>query len=105
MEILRVTLVNNSPRVYCLGSTDLIPGKPESVEKHYLDHPDIAAALEDGDLKQVEEQAEQQAGAGDSAIDKMTVDELRQYAAEKGIDLGDAKVKPDIVAAIKAAQV
>ena len=34
----------------------------------------------------------------------MKVDELKAYAAEKGIDLGDATKKADILAAIRAAE-
>jgi hypothetical protein len=37
-------------------------------------------------------------------VDKMTVDELRTYAAEHDIDLGDAKKKADILAVIELAQ-
>ncbi|CAH1670730.1 MULTISPECIES: hypothetical protein [unclassified Chelatococcus] len=35
-------------------------------------------------------------------IEDMTVDALKALAAEKSIDLGDAKLKADIIAAIKA---
>lgn len=41
---------------------------------------------------------------GPKPIDKMTVDELKTYAAEHGIDLGDATKKNDILAKIEAAQ-
>ncbi len=37
-------------------------------------------------------------------IDEMTVAELKQYAAENGIDLGTATKKSDILATIQAAQ-
>ncbi|MGX1932048.1 Rho termination factor N-terminal domain-containing protein [Microbacterium resistens] len=36
-------------------------------------------------------------------ISKLKVDELRAYAEEHGIDLGDAKKKADIVSVIEAA--
>lgn len=39
----------------------------------------------------------------DKAIDDMTVEELKVYAATHGIDLGSATLKADILAAIKAA--
>lgn len=45
---------------------------------------------------------EQQGGEG--GISDMTVKELKAYAAEKNIDLGEAKTKADIVAAIEAAE-
>lgn len=37
-------------------------------------------------------------------IDEMTIEELKAYAAEHSIDLGDATLKADILAAIKAAE-
>lgn len=37
-------------------------------------------------------------------LDKMTVEELKAYAAEKNIDLGDATKKAEIKAVIKAAE-
>lgn len=42
-------------------------------------------------------------GEGDG-LDKMKVPELRTLAGEEGIDLGDAKKKDDIVAAIREAR-
>lgn len=41
---------------------------------------------------------------GEGGIGDMTVKELKAYAAEKNIDLGEAKTKADIVAAIEAAE-
>lgn len=38
-------------------------------------------------------------------FEKMTVADLKNFAEEKGIDLGNAKVKADIIAAINAAEV
>ena len=37
-------------------------------------------------------------------LDKMTVEELKDYAADKGIDLGDATKKADILETIKKAE-
>lgn len=42
--------------------------------------------------------------AGPKPIDKMKVDELKAYAAEKGIDLGEASTKAEIIDVIKAAE-
>lgn len=39
----------------------------------------------------------------EKSIDDMKVDELKAYAAQQGIELGEAKAKPEILAAIKAA--
>lgn len=40
----------------------------------------------------------------DKPVGKMTVPELKKYADEHGIDLGDAEKKNDILARIEAAQ-
>ncbi len=40
----------------------------------------------------------------DKPVDKMTVPELKAYAELHEIDLGDANKKPEILAAIQAAQ-
>ena len=50
----------------------------------------------DGEPDQVEVQAD--------PLKKMTVDELKEYAATNGIDLGEATKKADILAAIQAAE-
>ena len=102
MEIFRVTLVNNQPRVWCLGDTDLIPGQKRRVAKEFLDHPDVKDGLEKGHLTLVEEPTEEAPAATDETIDidGMTVDKLKAYAAEKGIDLGGATLKADILTAI-----
>lgn len=41
---------------------------------------------------------------GEKPLDKMKVDELKEYATAQGIDLGDAKTKAEIIEAIKAAE-
>ena len=51
-----------------------------------------------------EVKAEVEPDTGDTPVAKMTVGELREYAAEHDIDLGDATRKDDILAAIAAAQ-
>jgi len=43
-----------------------------------------------------------EAGAG-PVVDDMKLDELKAYADEHGIDLGDASKKADVLAAVKAA--
>ena len=42
--------------------------------------------------------------AAPKTIDKMKVDELKAYAEEKGIDLGEANTKAEILEVIKAAE-
>ncbi|HEY9409332.1 MAG TPA: hypothetical protein VIQ30_22635 [Pseudonocardia sp.] len=41
--------------------------------------------------------------AGEVPLEKRKVDELRAYAEQNGIDLGEAKTKPEILAALAAA--
>lgn len=62
-----------------------------------LQKPDAMALIEAGEASEVVEEA------AANPIDKMTVEELKAYAAEKGIDLGDATKKADIRAAIELA--
>ncbi|PSK96694.1 hypothetical protein CLV30_12576 [Haloactinopolyspora alba] len=45
----------------------------------------------------------QEPATGEKPLDKLKVPELRAYAADQGIDLGDASKKADILAAIEAA--
>ena len=47
---------------------------------------------------------EEVGGDTNAALKKMRVEELKAYAAEKGIDLGDASKKEDILAKIAAAE-
>lgn len=42
--------------------------------------------------------------AEDTPLDKMTVSRLRNYAKERGIDIGGAKLKEDILTIILAAR-
>ena len=48
------------------------------------------------------EAAEKEKQQKEKPIDKMTVPELKAYAEENNIDLGDAMKKDDILAAIQA---
>jgi len=47
--------------------------------------------------------ADDRAGDDDQPIDDMTIAELKDHAEGKGIDLGSATKKDDIIAAIKSA--
>lgn len=44
------------------------------------------------------------AEAGKNSLEEMTVSLLREHAAEKGVDLGGARTKAEIIAAIYAAE-
>ena len=45
-----------------------------------------------------------EADKGGKSLDKMKKEELQAYAAEKGIDLGEADTKADIIAKINEAE-
>ncbi|MCG7385099.1 hypothetical protein [Paenibacillus sp. ACRRY] len=62
-----------------------------------LDETKGARLVERGILEEVEAEEE-------TDINKMKVDQLKDYAEKNGIDLGDAKGKPEILKAIKEAE-
>lgn len=85
------------------------PGRPDNeIRTRTIEEGEVIS----GDLAQVavrEEWAEvveddASPAAGDQkTLDDMTVDELKAFAAEKEIDIGDATKKADIRAAIELA--
>ena len=96
----------------CLNSID--PVAPENQEED----PDAEGQKEETDNKQAENQEEDPDAEGQNkqaegekeenteapALEEMTVANLKAYAAAKGIDLGTATKKTDIIAAINAAE-
>lgn len=82
------------------------PGKPDD---EVVSRPIAIGEVITGDLAAVAvaekwaEPVEDQKPAEPINLDDMTVDQLKAYAAEKGIDLGDATKKADIRAAIELA--
>lgn len=96
-------LTNNSARVICLGTKNLIPGgEPVEVTDKEIAHPIIAAKIKAGILTLTEDS--KPAAAADDQLSEMTIKELQAYADANGIDLGDATKKADILAAINAAE-
>ena len=78
---------------------------PEGVDQSILDNFLERGLIERKPAEpEPEAKAEVEPDAGDTPAAKMTVGELREYAAEHDIDLGDATRKDDILAAIAAAQ-
>ena len=73
---------------------------PEGATKASIDH--LTAV---GLITEVDDVATEPTDAGPKSIDDMKVDELKAYAAEKDINLGDAKTKDAILTAIRAAEV
>ena len=80
-----VTYSEVSIRAKCAGHLDSI-GQQEA---------------EPGQPQEPQQEPEQPQG---KALDEMNVAELKAYAEARGIDLGEAKKKADILAAIKTAQ-
>lgn len=62
------------------------------------------AALKAEPMLIVQEVEDEPEGVKEKTLDKMTVPELKAYAAEHQIDLGDATKREDILAAIATAE-
>ena len=71
---------------------------PEGVEN--IDHLKAVGLVEEVALDEPDEPA----GEESVDLDALNLDELRTYAAENGIDIGDATRKADIRAAIDASR-
>jgi hypothetical protein len=63
-----------------------------------------AGCLPEAALKHAVEPEPDDADDGEVNLKKLSIDELKAYAAEHAIDLGDATKKADIVAAIELAE-
>ena len=86
----------------CLNSID-----PDAEgQKEETDNKQAENQEEDPDAEGQKEQAEgeKEENTEAPALEEMTVANLKAYAAAKGIDLGTATKKADIIAAINAAE-
>jgi len=63
---------------------------PEGARQHAVDEPD--------------DKPDDEPEADDGDLKKLTVDQLKGLAAERGVDLGDATKKADIIAALELAE-
>lgn len=89
---------NLSKGVICFEKKNFIPGGPSVlVTDREANHKIIKAYIDAEKLVLSEIQDHQK-------IDEMSATQLKAYAAEKGIDVGSAKAKADILAAIKASE-
>lgn len=89
---------NKSKGIICFETKNFIPGDdPVKVTEEEVTHPMIVAYIEAGKLVLTEKEDV-------TSIDDMNATQLKAYAAEKGIELGAAKAKTDILAVIKAAE-
>jgi len=95
-------LQNNSVGIICIGGKNLIPGaEPTAVTEKEAEHPRIVAKIEKKILTLTEDD-QPELPEVDPLLD-MTVPQLKALAAKESIDLGSAKSKTDIIAAIHAA--
>lgn len=94
MAAVKVIVVNNSGHTVGLTLDDV----KDAERIAYL-----KTLVKREDLESVKVQSADQPKA-EKPLEKRTVDELRQYAADKQIDLGDATKKDEILASIAAAE-
>lgn len=80
--------------------------------KYVLKKNNVERITEDEKLKEIlesqgfsliKESAEKDDGKSDDPLDKMSVEELKTYAEEKGIDIGASTSQSGILKKIKAA--
>lgn len=101
MSILR----NNTKRLIVVNGEKLIPGRATAdinVDALKSQYPMIADMLANGDLTEI---TVAQAKAIEEDFESRSLADLKDYAAEKGINIDGLKKKSDIVSVIKAAKV
>lgn len=95
-------LQNNSVGIICIGGKNLIPGAdPTPVTEKDIAHPRVASKIANKILTLTED--DKPALPEEDPLQDMTVSQLKALAAKENIDLGPAKSKTDIIAAIHAA--
>lgn len=96
--LLSAAYANGGAYVDAGNTVDIGDGKHEITDERAVD---IEKGLR-GKISDVEDAHDE--GDGDG-FDAFTVPELKKYAADESIDLGTAKTKPEILAAIRAHRV
>ena len=76
---------------------------PEGVDQEIVDHLVSTGLVEEVVVEEVVVEFDEGSEADPVSLNRMKLDELRAYAASRGIDLGDATHKDDIRAVIDAA--
>ena len=94
MAFVKVTVTNKSGHKVGLTLDD----KDDAERIAYLKKQLKADVYDDVTVEPLEKPK------AEKPLEKRTVDELRQYAADNNVDLGEATKKEDILAAIAAAQ-
>ena len=96
-------LQNNSVGIICIGKKNLIPGAdPMPVTEKEAAHPHIVARIDKKILALTEDDQPELPDV--DPLSEMTISQLKALAAKESIDLGSAKSKTDIIAAIHAAE-
>jgi len=96
--LLSAAYANGGAYVDAGNTLEIGDGKHQITNERAVD---IESGLR-GEISDVEETDED--GDGDG-FDAFTVAELKKYATDESIDLGTAKTKPEILAAIRARRV
>lgn len=88
-----------------LTERDLPTGPVTDSEPQRFHDGTMASALEERKNREADQTARAKADAEAPPVDpsKMSKADLEAYAAEKGVDIAEAKTKADIIAAIEAA--
>lgn len=101
--LLSAAYLNGGGYVDAGHSVEVGEGKHQITEERAVD---IERGLR-GEISEVEEADQNDEGdEGDEGdgLDAFTVPELKKYATDESIDLGNASTKPKILAAIRAAR-
>ena len=97
-------LINHSDRAVVFGGTILIPAKPCEVDGSSAElkklYPSLKEKFEAGTIQVA---SEEEAAEAETNLADQTIEQLKAYAAEKGIDITGLTKKDDIVAAIEKA--
>ena len=101
VAVVTVPLGKNASQVRFLEQGASLP---DGIDQAQLDHLVAIGFIEPADDGQPDD-GQPDDGQPAKPVGEMTVDELKAHAAENGIDLGDARTKADIMAAIQAARV
>lgn len=101
------TLKNNTARFYYVNGIALVPGRTVTTSMTLADikeYPSFYSAVQAGLIEFTEDIATVVVDeVPHMDFDTMTLAELKHYAHDKGIDLGDATKKYDILAIVKNA--
>ena len=98
-------ILNKSAKAIIFGHIMLVPETPKDIDMTRDElvgtYPALNEMLDDGTLAII---SHEQAEAAVDTLNAKTVEQLKAYAAEHGIDIGTVTKKSDIIAVIEAAR-